>query len=67
MVRRRGGDPRLLAGPRDVLVSITAALDREPSRPDGLDPVLVDWRRATAAAALAFVDEQARAADVIGR
>jgi hypothetical protein len=57
LLDRRGTSPsELLSKQRAVLEPITAALD-EPSDATGFDVTLLAWRRATARATLAFLDE----------
>ena len=55
---RQGTDPaELIAGQRRTLVPIVDALVEEQAGADAFDRVLVAWRRASAQAALTFLDE----------
>ncbi len=55
---RQGTDPAdLIGAQRRTLVPIVAALDEEQAGADDFDRVLIAWRRASAQAAVAFLDE----------
>ena len=55
---RQGTDPaELIAAQRRTLVPIVDALVEEQAGADAFDRVLVGWRRASAQAALTFLDE----------
>lgn len=55
---RQGSDPAgLVAAQRAVLVPIVDALTEEQAGADAFDRVLVTWRRASARAAIEFLDE----------
>ncbi len=55
---RQGTDPAvLIAAQRSMLVPIVDALVEEQAGADAFDRVLVAWRRASAQAALTFLDE----------
>ena len=55
---RAGGDPaELLARQRAALEPIAQAMQAQQAGLDGFDAILTAWRRATAAAALGFLDE----------
>jgi DNA-binding PadR family transcriptional regulator len=55
---RHGSDPaELVAAQRRTLVPIVDALAEEHAGADAFERVLVGWRRASAQAALAFLDE----------
>jgi DNA-binding PadR family transcriptional regulator len=57
LLDRAGGDPTdLLRGQRAVLEPIAKAIEDQRAQVDGFDAVLLAWRRATAAAALDFLD-----------
>jgi PadR family transcriptional regulator AphA len=56
--QRRGSDPgALIAGQREVVAPIAAALATERARSDGFDAVLLAWRESSAAAVLGFLDQ----------
>jgi DNA-binding PadR family transcriptional regulator len=58
LLHRAGGDPAdLLARQRAALDPIARAMQAQEAEPDGFDAILMAWRRATAAAALGFLDE----------
>ncbi|ANY06967.1 PadR family transcriptional regulator [Pseudonocardia sp. HH130630-07] len=58
ITHRRGADPApLVAAQRGVLEPIVAALREEQTGADAFDRTLVAWRRVSAEAALAFLDE----------
>ena len=58
LLDRAGSDPAdLLVRQRAVLEPIVAAIDAERSSGEGFDAVLLAWRRATASAALSFLDD----------
>ena len=58
LLHRQGADPAgLIERQREVLAPIAAAVDAETPRDDGFDVTLLAWRRATAAAAVAFLDD----------
>ena len=58
LLDRAGRDPAdLLVRQRAVLEPIVAAIRAEPSPGEGFDAVLLAWRRATASAALSFLDD----------
>lgn len=58
VLHRRGVDPApLVAAQRAVLEPIVAALGAEPDDADTFDRMLAAWRRVSAEAALAFLDE----------
>jgi DNA-binding PadR family transcriptional regulator len=62
LLHRAGQDPGgLLAAQRAVLEPIVRAIEAEPFHGDGFDAALHAWRRATASAALSFLD------DIMGR
>ncbi|HEX3959628.1 MAG TPA: PadR family transcriptional regulator [Trebonia sp.] len=55
---RQGADPAsLIRRQREVLAPIAAAVDAETPRDDGFDATLLAWRRASASAAIAFLDD----------
>lgn len=57
LIDRAGENPApLLAAQRRVLEPIVAAIEARRERGDGFDAMLVAWRRATAIAALDFLD-----------
>jgi PadR family transcriptional regulator AphA len=59
LLHRRGGDVGgLIRRQRETLAPIAAAIDAE-SPEDSFDAILLAWRRANAAAALAFLDDVA--------
>jgi PadR family transcriptional regulator AphA len=63
LLDRRSGDPApLIARQQETLTTIADALDAEAARHTGFDAVLFGWRRSTTGAALAFVEDLARAA-----
>ena len=58
LLDRAGSDPAdLLVRQRAVLEPIVAAIGAERSSGEGFDAVLLAWRRATASAALSFLDD----------
>jgi DNA-binding PadR family transcriptional regulator len=58
LLYRAGGDPaELLARQRAALDPIAQAMQAPHAGLDGFDAILMAWRRATAAAALGFLDE----------
>jgi hypothetical protein len=58
LLDRAGRDPAdLLVRQRAVLEPIVAAIRVEQSPGEGFDAVLLAWRRATASAALSFLDD----------
>ena len=58
LLHRAGRDPAgLLARQRAVLDPIAQAVQAQQGRLDGFDAILLAWRRATAAAAIGFLDE----------
>jgi DNA-binding PadR family transcriptional regulator len=57
--RHRGDRAVLLDRQREVLTGIADALQRERAASDDFDAVLLDWRRATTAAAVSFVERLA--------
>jgi DNA-binding PadR family transcriptional regulator len=58
LLHRAGGDPaELLARQRETLDPIARAMQAQQAGLDGFDAILMAWRRATAAAALGFLDE----------
>lgn len=58
LLQRGGRDAAgLLRRQREVLTPIVAAIRTERAGPDGFDATLLAWRRATAAAALSFLDD----------
>ena len=58
LLYRAGGDPaELLARQRAALEPIAQAMQAQQAGLDGFDAILMAWRRATAAAALGFLDE----------
>ena len=58
LLDRAGSDPAdLLVRQRAVLEPIVAAIGAERSPGGGFDAVLLAWRRATASAALSFLDD----------
>lgn len=57
LLDRAGGDPTdLLRGQRAVLEPIAKAIEDQHAQVGGFDAVLLAWRRATAVAALDFLD-----------
>lgn len=61
LLDRAGRDPTgLLQRQRDVLEPIARAMEAGRPRGDGFDATLLAWRRATATAALGFLDDVAR-------
>jgi PadR family transcriptional regulator AphA len=57
LLDRAGDDPAgLLAGQRAVLEPIAAAIEARRAESGGFDAVLLAWRKATAKAALDFLD-----------
>jgi DNA-binding PadR family transcriptional regulator len=58
LLHRLGADPAdLIRRQRAVLAPIAAAVDAETPRDNGFDATLLAWRRANAAAAIAFLDD----------
>lgn len=58
LLDRAGGDPAgLLKRQKAVLEPIASAIGAERTPGNGFDATLAAWRRATAAAAIAFLDE----------
>jgi DNA-binding PadR family transcriptional regulator len=58
LLHRAGRDPAgLLARQRAVLDPIARAVQAQQASLDGFDAILLAWRRATAAAALGFLDQ----------
>ena len=58
LLHRAGRDPAdLLRRQRAALDPIARAIQAPRAEPDGFDEILLAWRRATAAAALGFLDE----------
>lgn len=58
LLYRAGRDPaELLRRQRAALEPIALAVQASRATPDGFDEILLAWRRATAAAALGFLDE----------
>ena len=58
LLYRAGRDPaELLRRQRAALEPIAQAVQASRATPDGFDEILLAWRRATAAAALGFLDE----------
>ncbi len=58
LLYRAGDDPAdLLARQRATLDPIARAMQAQQAELDGFDAILMAWRRATAAAALGFLDE----------
>ena len=58
LLYRAGRDPaELLRRQRAALEPIARAIQAPHDEPDGFDEILLAWRRATAAAALGFLDE----------
>jgi DNA-binding PadR family transcriptional regulator len=61
LLDRAGTDPAgLLRRQRDILQPIAAAIAAERTQRRGFDATLLAWRRATAAAALIFLDDVTR-------
>jgi DNA-binding PadR family transcriptional regulator len=61
LLDRADGDPAdLLSGQRAVLEPIAKAIEDQRAQADGFDAVLLAWRRATAVAALDFLDTIAK-------
>jgi DNA-binding PadR family transcriptional regulator len=57
LLHRAGADPTdLLQRQRAILEPIAGAIDTRPPEDQGFDATLLAWRRATAAAALDFLD-----------
>jgi PadR family transcriptional regulator AphA len=64
LLDRVGGDPAdLLRGQRAVLEPIAAAIEDQRAQSGGFDATLLAWRRATAVAALDFLDTITERAD----
>jgi len=58
LLYRAGRDPaELLRRQRAALDPIARAMQVQRAEPDGFEEILLDWRRATAADALGFLDE----------
>jgi len=58
LLHRAGRDPAgLLKRQRAALDPIAQAIEARQGDPDGFDAILLAWRRATAVAALAFIDD----------
>jgi len=58
LLHRAGEDPAdLLKRQRAALEPIARAMDAQQADLDGFDAILLSWRRATAAAALGFLDD----------
>jgi len=58
LLHRAGEDPAdLLKRQRAALEPIARAMDAQQAELDGFDAILLAWRRATAAAALGFLDD----------
>jgi MFS family permease len=58
LLHRQGADPAsLIRRQREVLAPIATAVDAETPRDEGFDTTLLAWRRANAAAAIAFLDD----------
>jgi PadR family transcriptional regulator AphA len=58
LLYRAGRDPAvLLKRQRAALDPIARAMQAPHAKPDGFDEILLAWRRATAAAALGFLDD----------
>jgi DNA-binding PadR family transcriptional regulator len=58
LLHRAGCDPSgLLEGQRAILEPIARAIQTQHAELDDFDAILLAWRRATAAAALGFLDE----------
>ena len=58
LLHRSGSDPAdLLTRQRAVLDPIARAVQAQQAGLDGFDAILLAWRRATAAAAIGFLDE----------
>ena len=58
LLYRAGRDPaNLLSAQRAALEPIAQAIQAPRAEPDGFEEILLAWRRATAAAALGFLDE----------
>jgi len=58
LLHRAGRDPaELIRRQRAALEPIARAIQAPPAEPDGFDAILLAWRRATAAAALGFLDD----------
>ncbi len=66
LLHRVNGDPaELIRRQREILAPIAAAIDAE-APDDSFDATLLAWRRANAAAAIAFLDDiAARAAPAV--
>ncbi len=61
LLHRAGCDPAgLLKRQRAVLEPIAQAIEARQADLDGFDAILLAWRRATAVAALAFIDDISR-------
>jgi DNA-binding PadR family transcriptional regulator len=57
LLDRAGDDPAdLLRGQREILEPIAAAIETRRAQCDGFDATLLAWRKATAAAALDFLE-----------
>ena len=64
LLYRSGRDTAdLLRAQRAALEPIARAIQAPPAEPDGFEEILLAWRRATAAAALGFLDEIAAKAE----
>jgi PadR family transcriptional regulator AphA len=67
LLDRAGGDPTgLLERQKATLEPIAQAINAENPGSDGFDATLLAWRRATAAAALSFLDDVTRATSSAG-
>ncbi len=67
LLDRAGGDPTgLLARQKAILEPIADAINAESPGSHGFDATLLAWRRATAAAALNFLDDVTRATSSAG-
>ncbi|HXZ62495.1 MAG TPA: hypothetical protein VEG62_07110, partial [Acidimicrobiales bacterium] len=61
LLHRAGWDPAgLLERQREILEPIVQAIEAQRAELEGFDTVMLAWRRATAAAALGFLDDVAR-------
>jgi len=61
LLHRAGWDPAgLLERQREILEPIAQAIEAQRAELEGFDAVLLAWRRATAVAALGFLDDVAR-------
>ena len=68
LLDRAGGDPTdLLRGQRAVLEPIAKAIEDQRAQVAGFDAVLLAWRRATATAALDFLDAVAKPPPPVAR